>query len=153
MTPKMLRPSRLALGRRKMKLTLVVACALGDVDQRAGDHEGELHLTPSQSEPRRSQHFRRHAPRKRGIQYSRASTLNLERHGVLDRPLSRTMTAKNFGRTDRSRPVIAVDCDVFLGEVAGQHAVAALAETEPDLDLDLRVLHRSRHFRLVLGRS
>src|SRR5258707_6544329 len=34
MTPKMLRPSRLALGRRKMKLTLVVACALVDVDKR-----------------------------------------------------------------------------------------------------------------------
>src|SRR5882762_6414954 len=34
MTPEMLRPSRLALGRRKMKLTLVVACALVDVDKR-----------------------------------------------------------------------------------------------------------------------
>src|SRR5712664_4079870 len=52
----------------------------------------------------------------------------------------------------RSRPVIAIDRDVFLGEVAGQHAVAAFAETESDLDLDLRVLHRSRYFRLVIGR-
>ena len=34
MTPKMLRPPRLSLGRRKMKLTLVVACALVDVDKR-----------------------------------------------------------------------------------------------------------------------
>src|SRR5258705_8005021 len=34
MTLKMLRPSRLALGRRKMKLTLVVACELVDVDKR-----------------------------------------------------------------------------------------------------------------------
>src|SRR5882724_7407470 len=52
----------------------------------------------------------------------------------------------------RSRPVIAVDRNVFLGEVAGQHAVAAFAEAEPDLDLDLRVLHRPRYFRLVIGR-
>src|SRR5260370_538986 len=34
MTLKVLRPSRLALGRRKMKLTLVVGCALVDADKR-----------------------------------------------------------------------------------------------------------------------
>src|SRR3979490_1392135 len=34
MTPKGLRGSRSPLGRRKMKLTLVVACALVDVDKR-----------------------------------------------------------------------------------------------------------------------
>ncbi len=52
----------------------------------------------------------------------------------------------------RLRPVVAVDRDIFLGEIAGQHAVAALAETERDLDLDLRVLHRRGYFRLVVGR-
>src|SRR5712675_2996083 len=51
-----------------------------------------------------------------------------------------------------SRPVIAVDRDIFLGEVAGQHAVAALAEAEPDPDLDFRVLHRARYFFLVVRR-
>ncbi|MGJ5205228.1 hypothetical protein [Bradyrhizobium sp. HKCCYLR20261] len=41
-----------------------------------------------------SRHLHRcHAPRKRGIQYSAAEEINPKRHGVLDRPLSRTMTA------------------------------------------------------------
>jgi hypothetical protein len=31
-----------------------------------------------------------------------------------------------------SRPIVAVDGDIFLGEVAGQPPVAALAETERD---------------------
>src|SRR5260370_36908888 len=51
-----------------------------------------------------------------------------------------------------SRPVIAVDRNILLGEVAGQHAVAALAEAERDFDLDRRVLHRRRDFGLVIGR-
>src|SRR5260370_22002378 len=51
-----------------------------------------------------------------------------------------------------SRPVIAVDRDIFLGEVAGQHAVAAFAQAERDFDLDLRILHRARDFGLVIGR-
>src|SRR6202007_286366 len=55
------------------------------------------------------------------------------------------------GMTPNLRPVVAVDRDIFLGEVAGQHAVAALAQPERDLDLDLRRLHRLRHFRLVVG--
>ena len=33
----------------------------------------------------------------------------------------------------RSTAIVAVDRDIFLGEVAGQHAVAALAEAERDL--------------------
>src|SRR5258708_12279283 len=37
--------------------------------------------------------FGRHAPRKRGIQYSSAVRNNPICHGVLDRPLSRAMTA------------------------------------------------------------
>ena len=39
----------------------------------------------------------------------------------------------------RSRAVIAIDRDIFFGEVAGQHAVATLAEAERHLDLDLRI--------------
>src|SRR5258708_31225159 len=62
------------------------------------------------------------------------------------------MKAKNFGWTSPSRPVVAIDRDIFLGEVAGQHAVAALAEAERDSDLDLRVLHRRRNLRFVIGR-
>src|SRR4051812_42072743 len=57
----------------------------------------------------------------------------------------------NRGASD-SRSVIPVDRDILLGEVAGQHAVAALAEAERDLDRDLRRLHRFRHLRLVIGR-
>src|SRR3954447_1620291 len=51
-----------------------------------------------------------------------------------------------------SRPIVAVDGDVLLGEVAGQHPVAALAEAERDLDLDLRVLHRGGNLGLVVRR-
>ena len=54
--------------------------------------------------------------------------------------------AHHPGMTVDLRPVIAVDRDIFLGEVAGQHAVAALAEAETDLDLNLRVLHRVGNF-------
>jgi|SRR5580698_9061797 hypothetical protein len=50
--------------------------------------------------------------------------------------------AKSGKRSGASRPVVAVDRDIFLGEVAGQNAVAAFAEAECDLDLDLRLLHR-----------
>src|SRR6185437_6821182 len=48
-------------------------------------------------------------------------------------------------------PIVAVDRNIFLGKVAGQYAVAALAEAERDLDLDFWILHRVRHFRLVIG--
>src|SRR3954468_18210846 len=50
------------------------------------------------------------------------------------------------------RPVVAVDRDILLGEVAGQHAIAALAEAKRDLDLDLRVLHHLGYVGLVVGR-
>src|SRR3954449_1034672 len=56
------------------------------------------------------------------------------------------------GGTSDLRPVIPVDRDILLGEVAGQHAIAALAEAERDLDRDLRRLHRLRHLSLVIGR-
>src|SRR5437879_1955867 len=52
----------------------------------------------------------------------------------------------------RSGAVIAVDRDIFLGEVAGQHAVAAFAHAERDSDLDFRILHRGRDFLLIVGR-
>src|SRR5713226_9671603 len=108
--------------------------------------------------PRRPQRPRRHAPPpglafgepddklQRGIQYYEAKRQDLERHGVLDRPLSRTMTLKMWSGPCHSwpivsRPVIAVDRDIFLGEVAGQHAVAAFTQAERDFDLDLRMLH------------
>ena len=51
-----------------------------------------------------------------------------------------------------ARAVVAVDRDVFLGEVAGEHAVAAFAEPERDFQRDLRLLHRRGHRRLVIGR-
>src|SRR5271168_4704146 len=50
---------------------------------------------------------------------------------------------RRAGRRGASRPVVAVDGDIFLGEIAGQNAVTALAEAERDLDLDLRLLHRA----------
>src|ERR1700745_1642739 len=52
----------------------------------------------------------------------------------------------------RSRPVVAVDRDIFLGEVAGQHAVLALAQAQRHLDLDLWLLHRLGNLGLVVGR-
>src|SRR5262249_34947279 len=48
------------------------------------------------------------------------------------------------------RTVVAVDGDVLLGEVAGQDAVPAAAETDRHLELDLRVLHRLRDLGLVV---
>src|SRR6187455_1121818 len=51
-----------------------------------------------------------------------------------------------------SRPVIAVDRDIFLGEVAGQYAVAALAQPERDPDLDFWILHRRGNLGFVIGR-
>src|SRR6185437_10712213 len=54
-------------------------------------------------------------------------------------------------RRTRLRPVVAVDRDIFLGEVAGQYTVATLAESQAHLDLDLRVLHRFRNFGFVVG--
>src|SRR3954454_12388119 len=51
------------------------------------------------------------------------------------------------------RSVVPVDRDVFLGEIAGQYAIAALAHSERDADLNFWVLHRSRHFGFIVGRS
>ena len=51
-----------------------------------------------------------------------------------------------------SRPVIAVDGDIFLGEVAGQHAVAAFAQAERDLEINLRLLHFGADGHFVIGR-
>src|SRR6516162_363310 len=51
-----------------------------------------------------------------------------------------------------SRPIISVDGDVLFGEIAGQHAVAALAETERDFHGDFRLFHRRGNRRLVIGR-
>src|ERR1700743_3981777 len=68
-------------------------------------------------------------------------------------PIDGSAGARDSGRpAPASGTVVAIDGDVFLGEIAGQHAVAALAEAERDLDLDLRLLHRRRDFRLVVGR-
>src|SRR5262249_35635083 len=50
-----------------------------------------------------------------------------------------------------SAAVIPVDRDVLLGEVAGEHPVAAAPEPERDLERDLRLLHRRRDLVLVVG--
>src|SRR5260221_13032480 len=60
--------------------------------------------------------------------------------------------ARSLRAAKNSRAVIAVDRDIFLGEVAGQHAVAALAEPKRNLDLDSRVLHHFGYLSLVVGR-
>ena len=49
------------------------------------------------------------------------------------------------------RAVIAVDGDVFLGQVAGEHPIAALAEAECDLEADLRLAHRGAGLGFVVG--
>ena len=51
-----------------------------------------------------------------------------------------------------SRPIVAVDGDIFLGEVAGQHSVAALAETERDFQRDFRLPHARRYGGFVISR-
>jgi hypothetical protein len=45
-----------------------------------------------------------HTPRKRGIQYAAASRFYRNCSGILDRPLSRTMTATKTSRQHRSQP-------------------------------------------------
>src|SRR5260370_17017467 len=50
-----------------------------------------------------------------------------------------------------SGTVVAVDGHVFLGEVAGQHPVAAATEPERNLERDLGLLHRRRDGGLVIG--
>src|SRR5260370_24042480 len=50
-----------------------------------------------------------------------------------------------------SGTTVAVDGHVFLGEVAGQHPVAAATEPERDLERDLGLLHRRRDGGLVIG--
>src|SRR5438874_1316524 len=54
-------------------------------------------------------------------------------------------------RHEISTAVVAIDGDIFLGQVAGEHPVAALAKSERDLERDLRLLHYRRDFRLVVG--
>src|SRR5260370_40971158 len=43
------------------------------------------------------------------------------------------------------RSIVAVDGDILLGEVAGEHAVAPAPETERHLEADLRLLHHRRN--------
>src|SRR5580692_8175030 len=52
----------------------------------------------------------------------------------------------------RSTAIVAIDCHIFLGEVAGEHAVAALAEAERNLHGDFRLFHRGRDRGLIVGR-
>src|SRR5207342_2196498 len=59
---------------------------------------------------------------------------------------------KLTGSLGRSRAIVAVDRNVFLGEIAGQHAVGAAAKTDLDLEGYSRALHRLRHHALVIGR-
>src|SRR4051812_29311010 len=49
------------------------------------------------------------------------------------------------------RPVVAIDRDIFFGEVAGQHAVAAFAQAKRDLERDLGLLHRSGNRGLIIA--
>src|ERR1700730_17834565 len=53
--------------------------------------------------------------------------------------------------TARSAPIIAVDGDVFLGEIASQHAVGAAAEAEIDREVDHIALHVGGDLGLVIG--
>src|SRR5271156_4403688 len=47
--------------------------------------------------------------------------------------------------------IIAVDRDVFFGQVAGQHAVAALAQSKRDFERDFGPLHYRGDFDLVVS--
>src|SRR5690606_37962105 len=51
-----------------------------------------------------------------------------------------------------SAPVVGVDGDVAVGEVAGPHRGAAAADAEIHGDVDLLALHVLRHRRLVAAR-
>src|SRR3546814_16429953 len=50
-------------------------------------------------------------------------------------------------------PVICVDRDVAVGEIAGQHRGATAAEAEVDRNVDLAALHVPDQRRLVLARN
>src|SRR2546430_14520163 len=50
-----------------------------------------------------------------------------------------------------STAVVGVDGDILLGQVAGEHAVAAATEAERDLHPDFRLLHQRRHGGLVVA--
>src|SRR4051812_33744216 len=54
--------------------------------------------------------------------------------------------------TMASGPVVAVDLDVALGEVAGPHRRRSPTDADVDADLQLGVLHVAAHRRLVVGR-
>src|SRR3546814_8280728 len=49
-------------------------------------------------------------------------------------------------------PVICVDRDVAVGEIAGPHRGATAAEADVDRDVDLAALHVPGHRRLVIAR-
>src|SRR5579871_5036044 len=59
-------------------------------------------------------------------------------------------TSTSFTRG--SAPVIAVDGDIFLGEVTGQHEVGAVAETKIDHEINHVALHIGGCARFVIGR-
>ena len=48
-------------------------------------------------------------------------------------------------------PIVPVDRDVILGEVAGEHAIAPAPEPERHLDADLRLFHQCRDFGFIIG--
>src|SRR5262249_43049483 len=48
------------------------------------------------------------------------------------------------------RPIVAVDGNVFLSQIAGEHAVATVADAERDFKRDLRPFHHLRQRRLVV---
>src|SRR5712671_3934111 len=51
------------------------------------------------------------------------------------------LRATPVDRLLRSRPVIAINRHIVFGEVAGEDAVAAAPDPEPDLELDHLLLH------------
>src|SRR4051812_49115331 len=51
-----------------------------------------------------------------------------------------------------SGPVVAVDLDVALGQIARPHVGARPTDADIDEDLQLGVLHVAAHRRLVVGR-
>src|SRR5262249_28808957 len=59
-----------------------------------------------------------------------------------------------LGRNDgaHSRPIIAFDRDLLLCEIAGQNAVAALAQPGADRDRALGLFHCSQTVHLAVGR-
>src|SRR5215470_2257484 len=120
-------------GHRASGRTLCKQNASISIDQRACGDQNELHAATPVGWVERQRNPSRAFPRRdrwwfRGV-YHRAG----QRPDPVAQP---TLRVTPLARLSRSRPVITINRDILLGEIAGEDAVAAAPDAEPDLKLD-----------------